>query len=156
MATSPHPLVHVGSVHNLPRRDVLGNIGTMAFAGFDTSNTTEAWALYDIASHPEVQTKLKAELRAAGLLHSKAGGAGRALAWDDLSQPYFSAVVKESMRLHPVAGQSIGWSTYVDWLEHKHVSVSHQSGTLRVHVKYMCSACIVYVKKMVVKRHCKV
>ena len=73
-----------------------------------------AWALYDIASNPEVQSKLKAELEAAGLIHSGSKGPGRAVAWDDLSLPYFSAILKESMRLHPVAGVfRCGESTYL-------------------------------------------
>ncbi|PSC71095.1 cytochrome P450 [Micractinium conductrix] len=69
-------------------------------AGFETTAHSIAWALYEIASHPEVQAKLGAELAARGLL----GPGARPLEFSDLAElSYLNCVLKESMRLHPVA-----------------------------------------------------
>eukprot|EP00955_Chlamydomonas_euryale_P069158 360341-Chlamydomonas_euryale.AAC.2 len=75
-------------------------------AGHHTTATQVAWIMYDVASHPEVQARCMDELRAAGLL-STVTSRGRTVAWDDLtSLEYLNATVKESMRLHAVAGST--------------------------------------------------
>jgi len=85
---------------------VLGNIAAMVIGGHHTTATQVAWIMYDVASHPEVQARCMDELRAAGLL-STVTSRGRTVAWDDLtSLEYLNATVKESMRLHAVAGST--------------------------------------------------
>lgn len=67
---------------------------TLLLAGHETTATGLAWLLYQIASHPEVEKRLREEI-------THAGGAKASL--HDLSRlPYFDAVIKESMRLTPV------------------------------------------------------
>lgn len=64
----------------------------IAAAGFETTGHSAAWALYEIASHPEVQAKLAAELEQAGLLWAP-GRPGRELELSDLSAlPYLDQV----------------------------------------------------------------
>ena len=88
------------SDHGLPPGAVVSNISLMMIAGYETSSGAIAWALYDIASNPAVQTKLHAELQSAGLIQS---ASSRPVTWEDLSLPYLNAIVKESARVHPVA-----------------------------------------------------
>ena len=63
---------------------------------------TTSWTLFNIATHPEAQAKIAAELDALGLLH-KPGHTPRELELDDLKRmPYLSAALKEAMRMFPV------------------------------------------------------
>ena len=94
-------LWRIDAVHGL-KANAAANVVEMVVAGFDTSSGALSWALYDIASSPEVQSKLHTELKSAGLLHSD-GKKGRSIAWEDLSLPYLNAVIKESARVNPVA-----------------------------------------------------
>lgn len=48
---------------------------------FETTSHSISWVLYDVACHPEVQAKMEAELREAGLL----GPGRRPLEFADLS-----------------------------------------------------------------------
>ena len=61
-----------------------------------------------MASNPAVQRRLEAELCGAGLL----GPAARRLEFGDLAAlPFLNCVLKEAMRLHPVASNgSIRWA----------------------------------------------
>jgi cytochrome P450 len=62
-------------------------------AGFETTAHSVAWGLYEIARNREVQSKLAAELEAAGLLWAP-GRPGRALEYADLaSLPYVNQVL---------------------------------------------------------------
>ena len=92
-------LWRIEDTHGFPCFD---NIALMGIAGFETSSGAISWALYDIASSPDVQSKLHAELQSAGLVHT-AKTKGRAIAWEDLSLPYLTAVIKECARINPVA-----------------------------------------------------
>ncbi|GAC92584.1 hypothetical protein PHSY_000138 [Pseudozyma hubeiensis SY62] len=40
-------------------KEIAGQIQTFMFAGYETSSVTTSWALYFLAQHPEVQTKLR-------------------------------------------------------------------------------------------------
>ncbi|PRW50749.1 cytochrome P450 [Chlorella sorokiniana] len=87
----------------LPDDRVLPELATFISAGMDTTAHTMAFTLYLIARHPDVDSKLCAELEAAGLLATPQAPQPRQVAWEDLSRlPYLTAVVKESMRMLPV------------------------------------------------------
>ncbi|GAB4817703.1 hypothetical protein N2152v2_004749 [Parachlorella kessleri] len=85
----------------LSEDELAPNIATFLVAGFESTAHSVAWALYDLARHPEAQAKLAAELGAGGLLWNQ-GQPGRELQFGDLSTlPYLEQVWKESLRLHP-------------------------------------------------------
>ncbi|MEP0873245.1 cytochrome P450 [Trichocoleus desertorum AS-A10] len=67
---------------------------TLLFAGHETTASALAWALYWIASLPEVRSKLLAEIE--GLQPSPDSMAIARL-------PYLSAVCQETLRLYPIA-----------------------------------------------------
>ena len=69
---------------------------TMLLAGHETTATALSWALAHVISNPEVEARLRAEI--GGL--SSEGGVPDAAALT--SAPYLDAVVKETMRLHPI------------------------------------------------------
>ena len=63
-------------------------------AGYETTSTAIAYALYELARNPAVQSKLQAEVDAFGQ--------NREPSFDELSSfPYAEAVFLEGMRLHP-------------------------------------------------------
>eukprot|EP00884_Botryococcus_braunii_P021100 jgi/Botrbrau1/7674/Bobra.0159s0116.1 len=79
-------------------------LNTLFHGGYDTTGNTMAWTLFLVSSHPDVEEKVTAELREAGLLASPSCPSPRPLELSDLSRlPYMAAVSKESMRLYPVA-----------------------------------------------------
>ncbi|KAJ6584069.1 cytochrome P450 [Mycena vulgaris] len=70
---------------------LLDNISTFFVAGFETTSGTIQLILYDLAQHPDIQTKLRQEILAADS--------------SDVdvieSLPYLDAVTREGLRLHP-------------------------------------------------------
>jgi cytochrome P450 len=70
---------------------------TLLFAGQDTSAATLSWTLHLLSLHPEIQQTVAAEVQAV-LKESK--DVSRA---DVSNMPWLDAVLKESMRLYPVA-----------------------------------------------------
>jgi len=75
------------------RSEICDNLMTFLIAGFETTATTIAWLLYELATHQEIQTELRAE-------------AVRRLAEDPIA--YFedddtllAHCVQEALRLHP-------------------------------------------------------
>eukprot|EP00877_Chromochloris_zofingiensis_P012409 jgi/Chrzof1/7421/Cz02g23030.t1 len=90
----------------LTKEQLLPEIGAFILAGFDTSSHTIAWCLFAIASHPEVQRRIKSELGSAGLLHQGQANCvtPRQLSFDDLGRlTYLNCVIDETMRMYPVA-----------------------------------------------------
>ena len=70
---------------------------TLLFAGQDTSAATLSWTLHLLTIHPQVQAKLAEEV-------CRAVSADDTISKKLLSRlPYLDAVLKESMRLYPVA-----------------------------------------------------
>ncbi|KAK0475213.1 cytochrome P450 [Armillaria novae-zelandiae] len=62
---------------------------TFLLAGHETTATTLSWLLYELAAHPEHQSMIREEVK-----HSY---------HDDYdSLPFLNAVIKESLRLHPI------------------------------------------------------
>lgn len=71
-------------------------LNSILSAGHETTAVALSWALYELGLHPEIVTKLRAELDAAGpnpepeLL---------------LTLPYLDAVCNEAIRLHPILAE---------------------------------------------------
>lgn len=69
------------------------------FAGYETTSSALSFILYELATNPDVQTKLQQEIDAA--LPNKAPAT-----YDTLVQmEYLDMVVNESLRLYPIAGR---------------------------------------------------
>ncbi len=67
-------------------RERCADVVMYLIAGHDTTGYTLAWVLCELAGHPAIQDKLASELEAQG--HES---------------PYLQQVIKEGLRLHPVA-----------------------------------------------------
>ncbi|KAL1715760.1 cytochrome P450, partial [Schizophyllum commune] len=76
--------------------ELLAQLLTMILSGHETTANTLSWALYELCRHPDVQTRLRAELRS----FRAASGSSEpsAAAFDGM--PYLAAVVKETLRFH--------------------------------------------------------
>ncbi|KAF6762423.1 cytochrome P450 [Ephemerocybe angulata] len=80
----------------LPDDQVVAQISTLMFAAMDTTSSALSRILSLLAKHPEVQDKLRAEIREA---KQTFGGEPD---YDQLSSlAYLDAVIRETMRLHP-------------------------------------------------------
>jgi len=71
------------------------------FAAHETTAITIAWGLYELAKHPEVQTRLREEIMETRK-KIKARGETEFTTNDFDAMPYTIAVMKETLRLHPV------------------------------------------------------
>jgi cytochrome P450 len=76
------------------REDVVGEMGTLYSAGYETTAATLSWALYFVAKHPKIQARLHEEaVRVLG---------ARPPAWDDIQAlVYAGQIVNETLRLRP-------------------------------------------------------
>ncbi|KDQ64100.1 hypothetical protein JAAARDRAFT_64014 [Jaapia argillacea MUCL 33604] len=83
--------------------EMLSQMRTIILAGHDTSGTL-TWALWELAKNPEMQARLRREIREAEMSVRQRGDPEFALA-DIEAMPYLQAVLKESLRLHPVVPQ---------------------------------------------------
>ncbi|KAJ7113165.1 cytochrome P450 [Mycena epipterygia] len=73
--------------------EVAAQTGILLLAGQDTTSNTLAFALLELAKHPEFQDKLRAEI------HSTLGTGHTNVAYD--SMPFLNALIKETLRLYP-------------------------------------------------------
>jgi cytochrome P450 len=80
---------------SLTDSEIRDELGSILFAGVETSATALTWALHEIASDREVERRLLDELDS--VLR------GRAPAWEDVPRlPYLRQVLNETLRLHGV------------------------------------------------------
>ncbi|KAI0354829.1 cytochrome-450 hydroxylase [Trametes cingulata] len=97
--------------------DILHNINTFLFAGSDTSSLTVTWLLYLLAKYPEVQGRLRTELRSiqpAVPLESLTQDEIASLYAAIAELPYLENVVRETLRLIPPVHSSIRVATQDD------------------------------------------
>jgi cytochrome P450 len=81
---------------SLSDREIRDELMTMFFAGHETSAAALTWAWYLLGEHPEVTTKLRAEIA------TTVGGRPPAMA--DLARlPLLNQVIRETLRLYPPA-----------------------------------------------------
>ncbi|KAM1340623.1 hypothetical protein ACFX2H_038989 [Malus domestica] len=84
-------------VYMLERTNAKAILLDMIVGAFDTSATTIVWTLAELLRHPKVMKRLQEELQSVI-------GMDRMVEESDLPKlDYLSMVVKESLRLHPVA-----------------------------------------------------
>lgn len=85
------------SVSDLTNENIKAVIGDMFLGGTETTSITIEWALAELVANPTTMMTLQEEL-------DKVVGRTRLVQEEDLdSLPYLHSVVKEAMRLHPVA-----------------------------------------------------
>jgi cytochrome P450 len=73
---------------------------TMMFAGHETTANTLSWTLLELAKHPDMQTKLREEIRAMESVVRERGDAEFTSA-DFEGMPYTLAVLKVSSYTSP-------------------------------------------------------
>ncbi|MBP2327915.1 cytochrome P450 [Kibdelosporangium banguiense] len=94
MAGTLHAVTDPETGRSFNRQQVLDELKTHFIAGNETTGCGLAWTLYEIARHPDVHSRLCAELDDVLC--------GRTPAMADLAKlPYLRQVVNESLRLHP-------------------------------------------------------
>uniref|UniRef100_A0A0E0LZ10 Cytochrome P450 n=1 Tax=Oryza punctata TaxID=4537 RepID=A0A0E0LZ10_ORYPU len=80
----------------LTRNGVKGITQDLVTGGADTSTVTVEWAMSEVLKNPAILAKATAELDAVV-------GRGRLVTEDDIPHlPYVDAIMKETMRMHPV------------------------------------------------------
>jgi fatty acid synthase len=88
---------------NICEDRILSEIGMLFVEGFETTGHTTSWTLFNIATVPEAQERIAAELDCLGLLAKPGCPPPRELELDDLKHlPYMVAATKEAMRMLPV------------------------------------------------------
>lgn len=75
------------------RRQVVDNLMTLLIAGFETTSTTIAWLLYELARNPAIQIALRQEIND--------GFTTDHLAYFDADDTLLARSVLETLRLHP-------------------------------------------------------
>ncbi|KAK0475531.1 cytochrome P450 [Armillaria novae-zelandiae] len=85
----------------LNEEELIGQMNTIMFAGHETTANTLSWTFLELARHPEVQNRLRAEIREKEKVIFNRGDTESSV--QDLdSMPYLTAVVKEVLRFHPI------------------------------------------------------
>nr|BAK09473.1 cytochrome P450 [Postia placenta] len=88
----------------LTESELLGQMNTIIFAGFETTAIATSRLLYLLASRPDAQARLCREVRAAKMAH-----VGDSARWQDVNLsydvlmglPYLDALVRETLRVYP-------------------------------------------------------
>jgi len=86
----------------LNEEEILGVMRVVILAGHETTANTLCWMLLEIARSPAIQTRLRREIREMEQIVQLRGDSQYTIADLD-SMPYLNAVLKETLRYHPVA-----------------------------------------------------
>ncbi|KAK7034511.1 hypothetical protein VNI00_012358 [Paramarasmius palmivorus] len=82
----------------LDQEEALSQMATIILAGHETSANTLTWLFYQLARHPADQEKLLKEIQ-----HVKEQKGDEELTANDFeAMPFLNAVIKETLRLHPI------------------------------------------------------
>ncbi|PBK60199.1 cytochrome P450 [Armillaria solidipes] len=82
--------------------ELLAEVNVIILAGHETTSNTIAFMLTELCKNPKIQDKLRAEIHSAEARLRDRGETRFGLADFD-SMPYMLAVLKETLRFHPVA-----------------------------------------------------
>jgi cytochrome P450 len=91
------------SGHKLSNQSIRDEVVALFIAGHETTANTLSWTLYLLATHLEIEAKVRAEL-------SQVIGSRPPTVADLRNLPYLDWVIKESMRLYPPAWVLFGRS----------------------------------------------
>ncbi|KAJ7750121.1 cytochrome P450 [Mycena maculata] len=82
--------------------ELLSQMRTIIMAGHETTANSFSWAVLELARQPQIQSRLRSEIRSMERTIQARGSYGFTTS-DIQSMPYLSAVVKEVLRFHPVS-----------------------------------------------------
>ncbi|KAJ3987543.1 cytochrome P450 [Lentinula detonsa] len=83
----------------LDEDEVLSQMATIILAGHETTASTTTWILYELGKSLKDQSRVYEEIRE---MRDRIGVDGEPTASDYDSMPFFNAVIKEGLRLHPI------------------------------------------------------
>jgi cytochrome P450 len=137
-------IMHALAHHAYPNvKARLADINVMTFAGHDTTGFSLCFLLMELGRHPEVRTKLQAELAAVMPKEALGGGGGLSRTEGQLRHgdqkllsalcglEYLNYCIKEALRLWPVA--AIGSVRQLDKDMHWKGMVFPKGSTIRAH-----------------------
>ncbi|KAK1225550.1 hypothetical protein PQX77_011490 [Marasmius sp. AFHP31] len=88
----------------LTSEEALSQMATIIFAGHETSASSLTWILYELAKHPQYQERLYQEIKD---LREQTGNEQELSSRDVEGLTYLNAVIKESLRLHPIVSEIV-------------------------------------------------
>ncbi|EIM79122.1 cytochrome P450 [Stereum hirsutum FP-91666 SS1] len=84
--------------------EMYSQLRTVMLAGYETTSNSLSWTLYELAKRPDIQNQLRAEIVQTQARVRARGDELMSLSDFD-NMPLTTAVIKESLRMHPVAHQ---------------------------------------------------
>ncbi|KAH9885379.1 PAH-inducible cytochrome P450 monooxygenase PC-PAH 1 [Cubamyces lactineus] len=85
----------------LTDEEMVSQMATFLLAGHETTASSMTWMLYELARHPDYQSKMRAEVRAIRARVAERGDADFSVGDLD-AMTHVLAAMKEVMRLHPI------------------------------------------------------
>ncbi|KAF8573948.1 cytochrome P450 [Ramaria rubella] len=87
----------------LEAHELLAELTTLLIAGHETTAGTVTWALHELSTRPHIQAHIREEIKV-----TRIRGGQRALGPSDFeTMPYLVAVLKETLRFHPISAAII-------------------------------------------------
>ncbi|KAJ3784438.1 cytochrome P450 [Lentinula aff. detonsa] len=114
----------------LSEEEIISQIATIILAGNETTSSTMSWMLYELSRNTESQARVHGEIAS---LRAQRGYRIALTSTDYDSMPYFNAVMKETLRLHPILPILIREADCDDTLPLS-VAVRSRTGRLLSHV----------------------
>ncbi|KAJ7634739.1 cytochrome P450 [Roridomyces roridus] len=95
---------------SLTENELYAQIQTITQGGHETTAITMSWTLWELTKHPEVQAKMREEIAETERAMGARGDSE--LNYTDLeAMPFTIAVMKETLRIHPVSPNSMREAT---------------------------------------------
>ncbi|KAK0222859.1 cytochrome P450 [Armillaria nabsnona] len=91
--------------------EVLAQIASLTLAGHETTASTLTWTLFELCNHPEQQDRIRAEIAE---VRSRYATKGELTAADYDGMPFMNAVIKETLRFHPIVPGLLRIAAYDD------------------------------------------
>ncbi|PBK75434.1 cytochrome P450 [Armillaria solidipes] len=79
--------------------EVLSQVVSLTLAGHETTSSTLSWLLYELCNHPEQQKRIRQEIAE---VRTRVGAEDELSSTDYDSMPFMNAVIKETLRFHPI------------------------------------------------------